>query len=141
MIWPWKKRSKAPEVRSLATFKVDFGEPVCVGQKGGRNVAAALTEIIRGIGWNAEGPIDDDDHGWAVDADSGGERVWRQVTDFGDEILLQCIRSGASRSAHIEFLHRLHAALLRDGRFRELAWATDYSASAVLSPTPGVDEP
>ena len=135
------RKPKKAGPRFIATFRVDFAEEVSGDDVGGRNVALAIMEIIPALGWGARGPIDDGDHGWAVDVTSGGRTVWCQTLDLGEVTLLNCGNDCISPPDFVEFLRNLNVALRQDGRFHDIRWFTpedlDFEGGGAPSP---VDE-
>lgn len=125
MNWWSKRKQRRPTVRPLATFRVDFAEKVSGDEVGGRNVARALKDIVRAMGWTAQEPSEEGDHGWVVDATLFGRTVACQVQDFGEETLLTCINERIPPAPFRDFLLSLNSQLQRDARFRDVVWRTD----------------
>jgi hypothetical protein len=113
-------------------------------QYGGRSVAEAIVEILRGIGCEADPPIYAHDHGWEIEARCGKRRLRGQVTQVEGYIFnLEdpswfSGRLARNRAIYLDVLSRLAEALARDARFHDVRW---YVNDDVLSGKEGAARP
>jgi hypothetical protein len=112
---------------SLPDDQIEDGDTIV--QLGGRAVAFAVAEHLKGIGMDVSNPALDDEHGWAFTASTTGSKYWVLVTDLADEKLIQTkdispflnkFFDGKSRYAKI--LQDLKQSLSGDKRFGNVSW-------------------
>lgn len=139
------------KVRRRAEFRADVPEEEEEDQWGnamfGRSLAAAVTELLRGLGYRVSPPDWGGDHGWEIEFWASERRFWCQVS-YMESYLLLCedmgtpLRDRASRGLphpiYVEVLTRLDSELRRDPRFHDLAW---YFDDEVDSGLPGASTP
>lgn len=115
----------------------------------GRNVAIAISEILRKLGYDADPPADAGDHGWdfavRVKGYPKGCRVWCTVTWIDDYLLVFDNTSWWDKNIrkrhpapYIEALRALGRALAADPRFSEVRWNLPDDA---LTDNPGSPQP
>jgi hypothetical protein len=97
---------------------------------GGRGMAIAMVELLRGAGVTASEPSLDFEHGWEFVAERDGRKFWILVTDLEKTKLIQTkdlssllIRLFSGQAAYAAFLELLYRALSNDARFRSVEWA------------------
>jgi len=120
-------------------FTADFPDD-CVEDNGeivrfgGRNVAEAVRELLRGLGCDVDQPRYAGERGWEFGARRSGRRFWCQVTSFHPQFLLYFEDDPPVQApeGHHGLAEAFDATLRRDGRFHDLLW---YSEGFV----PGVD--
>lgn len=121
------------KIRSTAHIVADFPDDMVeeedeIVQFGGRTIAEALAEILRGLGYSVSTPEHQQENGWDFDVSSEGKRVWMQVADLGGEYVLSTefmpkISLSASKTqVYGPMLDRLNAALKCDPRFQSVKW-------------------
>lgn len=97
-------------------------------QLGGKSVAEAIVEILRGLGCDVEQPKDAGDHGWDFVGQIRDAHFWGQVTLIEDYIFLFNRRdefpSWFQRHPPALYitLDALAAAMAKDERFSNLRW-------------------
>jgi hypothetical protein len=121
------------DVRARAEFKADFPDDGVDDGFGytifpGKNVAAAIAEMLRGIGCAVAGPLNADEHGWELIVEFQKERMDCQITwlDADDCILLFTdgvfMGNSSSNPAYLEAITKLNLEMQRDPRFHEICW-------------------
>jgi hypothetical protein len=118
-------------VRAQAEFQADFPDDGIEDESGwvvfaGRGVAAAIAEMLRGIGCEASDPIDADEHGWELEVDFKKESMWCQVTvgdgyilTFTDDVFMG---NYSKRPGYLEAITKLNLEMQRDARFHDVCW-------------------
>lgn len=121
------------KIRSIAQIIADFPDDTVeeddeIVQFGGRTIAEALAEILRGLGYHVSPPEHQHENGWDFDVTFEGKRVWMQIADLVDEYILTTefmpkISLFASKTqVYGPMLDRLNAALKCDPRFQSVKW-------------------
>jgi hypothetical protein len=134
-----------------ALFRADFpsdmidkghAEPI----HGGRNVAEALGEIVRGMGCTVAEPEYGGVHGWSFVFRRGRVRFWIQVSEGeGDGRVLRWDDWPpllSSSQSHLDLMLKLNEEMRQDGRFHDIAWYrnSDVGDARNGSPLPVVGE-
>ena len=97
----------------------------------GKNVAEAISSILRKFECEVSAPNYVDEHGWELDIVCGGRKLWAQVVvlDKCIFVLEDCsLISGFFHHYHpnyLDALKRLGEALATDKRFRNVRWHDD----------------
>lgn len=97
-------------------------------QLGGKSVAEAIAEILRGLGSDVEQPRNAGDHGWDFVGQVRGAHIWGQVTLIEDYIFIFDRRPTFPNwfqrdpPALFETLGALAAAMAKDERFSDVRW-------------------
>jgi hypothetical protein len=124
-------------LRTSAQFHADFPDDTIenehdIVQFGGRNVAEAIGEILKGFGYGVEPPEYAGEHGWEFSIKAGKRRIWFQITMGDPAFLLMTQDTGIfsrgrpeNRRLLAEILTRLHDALASDSRFDRIFWYHD----------------
>jgi hypothetical protein len=96
---------------------------------GGRGVAIAIAELLKGVGATVSEPSLDFEHGWEFVAERDGRKFWILVTDLEQTKLIQTQdlsslfkRLFSGQAAYVVFLGLLHRELSNDVRFRSVEW-------------------
>lgn len=132
-----------------AEFESDLPEDVIEGEDdfietGGRSVAFAMAEMLRGFGCSVEPPEYAGDHGWELYLNWRKRRFWFQITLIEGYILMTEDRAFLSRrlkknrQIYGQLLTQLAVALDGDPRFHNIRWRV---ADDVLSDKPGAARP
>jgi hypothetical protein len=114
-------------------------------QLGGKSVAAAIGEILKGLGCDVDPPEDAGDNGWDFEVRTGGARFLCQVTHIEDYIFLFEYPSAIARwlgrepPIYFETLGALAAALAEDARFSDVRWVYEPLAEEMGVADPFVD--
>ena len=138
------------KVRTWATFTSDLPDDHIENQAGdeilqfgGKSVAAAIGEILAGLGCAVSPPIYANEHGWELDAKFGKRRFWCQVTliegwvmVFEDKTFMGSIL-GYHR-LYLDVLKRLARELESDPRFHDVQW---FGSDEMLAGRVGTKEP
>ena len=135
------------KVRTCAEFCTDFpADSIWNGdemvQAGGRNVAAAIQEMIASLGYRASGPEDGDEHGWWIHINHEDQQFLVQVTDLPPDVMLLTddvtffLSRWFSKKGHLygEFVRKLRAAIEADPRFHHIRWFEEDSNGRELGP-------
>ena len=123
---PRKVRRWAEFASTLPTDLIEDDHDIV--QNGGKSVAAAIGEILGGLGCDVDPPRYAGDHGWDFAVRAKGARFWCQITLIEDYIFLFDYPSAIAKwlhrepPAYFETLGALAAALARDARFSEVRW-------------------
>lgn len=142
------------KLRQIADFTADFpddaewdgDEPVILG---GRAVAETVAGYLKGFGCDVSDPEHTPPYGWRFEAHGREARVWVQITDLTDNIILHTEDRRAffkrlfepANPEHTELLTELHAKLAEDPRFSGIKWWDRYDSRGVAAETPvSVDE-
>ncbi len=127
------------KLRPIADFKADFpddqeddGDEIIV--YGGRGVAEHVAATLRALQYDVAGPEHAPPYGWRLAAWRGSGRLMIQVSDLGEEYVLGTYERtpflarlfNRRASIHSELLTKLHAELVRDGRFHSIQWWDRY---------------
>src|SRR6185295_16661795 len=97
----------------------------------GRNVAEAIGEILRAVGYDVGPPEYMDEHGWDLNVRVDGKRIWLELQGIDPgEFVLQTeamvgffnLLFGAELAYYAEFLTKLTEGLSQDGRFSKVEW-------------------
>ena len=121
-------------VRYFAEFRSSLPDEQIEGEEGypGLNVAAAVSEILRCIGYDADPPRSAGDHGWEFEVRVKGYpegcRVWctlsfigHYILDFRNTSWWDKIRKRHPPS-YVEALRALGREMAADSRFSEVHW-------------------
>lgn len=123
------------KVRTWATFTSDLpddhienedGDEII--QFGGKSVAAAIGEILTGLGCSSSPPIYAHEHGWELDVKFGKRRFWCQVTLIEEWLMVfedtSFVRKHilAHHPLYLDLLTRLSQELEHDTRFHDVSW-------------------
>lgn len=137
-------------IRQIADFNADFpddavwdenDEPVVLG---GRGVAETVAIYLAGFGCDVSAPEHTPPYGWRFEARGGEARVWIQVTDLTDNIVLATKDNRPflervfkrANAEHATLLMKLHQALARDVRFSNIKWWDRYDSRGVAAEAP-----
>jgi hypothetical protein len=140
-------------VRCCAEFRSTFPDDRIENEEGteflqypGKNVATAVSEILRAIGYDADPPADAGDHGWdfevRVKGYPDGARLWCTVTMIDDYLLVLDNTSSWDKfrkrhpAPYIEALRALGRAMAADPRFSEVRWKEAPSRNDPGAPQP-----
>jgi len=97
-------------------------------QYGGKSVAEAIAEILRGLGLQVDAPRNAHERGWELDIKAGKRPLWCQITlieeylfvfedlSFWDKLLKR------QNPIYVGALRGLAAALAADQRFHNVRW-------------------
>lgn len=120
-----KRRPWAVFTTDLPDDQVDNETGTEIVTAGGRNVAAAIGQILRDLGCEVEEPQDAGDHGWDFSARGHGRELWCQISSLHPTIFM-LFEDRRARGAPIGrgLSEALSDAMRRDGRFRDLLWYT-----------------
>ena len=127
---------------TLPDDHIDDGEQII--QFGGKSVAAAVGEILRSLGCDAEPPKYAGDHGWEFDIKAEERRFWCQVTLIEGYLMVLDNPSwwdrvlGRRPRVYLDLLQRLAQELARDPRFSEVRW---FAPDEVMTGAPGSPTP
>jgi hypothetical protein len=100
----------------------------------GRNVAEAIGEILRAVGYDVGAPEYMDEHGWDLNVRVDGRRIWLELQGInpGEFVLQVEAMVGFFRrlspmrvvdfAYYAEFLTRLNEGLKNDPRFSKVEW-------------------
>lgn len=127
-------------VRTLVTFDTELPDDRIETDDGsdfirwpGLNVAEALADLFRAMGWEPSGPFDLQERGWDLDATLGNkgitlrisliENVIVDITDRTPE-LTWYFRRKPPGPVFVGMLVGLDAAMKADGRFSNILWFT-----------------
>lgn len=138
------------KVRTWATFTSDLpddhieneaGDEIL--QFGGKSVAAAIGEILTGLGCVVSPPIYANEHGWELDVKFEKRRLWCQVTliegwvmVFEDTSFMRGLLG--HHRLYLDVLTRLAQELECDPRFHDVLW---FRSDEVLTGRVGAKEP
>lgn len=136
-------------IRPCAAFSADFPDDMIeedgeIVQFGGRGVAEAVAVMLQHLGYDVSPPEHQHEHGWDFEIKVKTDRVWMQISDLGDFILITRYFPGFglfkknSDDIYPEMLTRLNGALAGDPRFSNIRWQFH---SDVDSGTPGARDP
>ena len=136
-------------VRHIAEFDTSFPDDGIEDEHDliqfpGRNIAAAVAEILQGLGYTVEGPVNAGDHGWGVGIKTQGRWFWCEVTIVERHLLQVLNRSLTDKllrrtpKTYLEILKALAAALSADPRFWNISW---YSREEYGRDAPGATHP
>jgi hypothetical protein len=149
----WLKPNKKPDVpivRPWAMLRADFPDDAVRDEKfevlrpGDLNVAEVVKQLLEGMQCEVSDLIMDYDHGWIFTGQYQDWPFWCQITENGEETCLLCEDDSwkpfrrRPRPQHIDLLRRLHAELVRDGRFHDIVWYTvdDFDKEGKGAPEP-----
>lgn len=129
------------KIRSTAQIVADFPDDMVeedgeIVQFGGRTIAEALGDILRGLGYGVSSPEHQQENGWDFDVTSEGKRVWMQIADLGGEYGLSTefmpkLDLFASKTqVYGTMLDRLNTALRGDPRFQSVKWYDRFDSAA-----------
>ncbi|MGQ3017659.1 hypothetical protein [Phenylobacterium sp.] len=126
-----KIRPQAEFETSLPYDAVDGDEDNDFDQidPGGRNIAEAVGELLRPLGYDVSAPIHEDDHGWRLDIASGKRKFWLLINRVkGEKPYLMADESrNFWHPPHFEdFLTQLNTAMSSDPRFSNVLWYKDW---------------
>ena len=120
---------------TCAEFCTDFPEDSVkedgeIVRFGGRNVAAAVQEMIAALGYRVGEPEGGDEHGWGLHIFHEDRQFWVQVTDLPPEVMLMIedvtffLNRWFSKTGHLygEFVSKLKATIEADPRFHHIRW-------------------
>ena len=126
---------RAVKLRRKAWCQTDFPNDAIedeedIIQFSGRGIAAALAELLRGMGYESSEPINGGDHGWELDVTRDGQALWCQITDMGEYCILIFDNptwefSKHSKPKFIQFIRDMGEALDKDDRFHGVRWYAD----------------
>jgi hypothetical protein len=115
---------------------------------GGRNVVEAVADLLRGLGWTPEDPIDLQERGWDMDATGGDRRVSLRIQVVPEEVIViftdrspdytWYFRRKPPGAVFTGMLAGFDKALKADGRFSDILWFTHkgYDAHEPGAPVP-----
>ena len=137
------------KVKAWAEFTADLPDDQIeddseIVQFGGKSVAEAISEILKGLGCTVDPPRYADEHGWELDIKAGKRRLWCQVTLIDkylivvEDLSLFSKMLGRYHPTYLDVLTRLSRELAGDPRFHDVLW---YSSNQVMSGVPGAKEP
>lgn len=135
-----------PDAEFLADFPDDqIEEDGDIIEFGGRAVAEALAEMLRKSGYAPTAPEHQGEHGWDINVPVKSGRVWLEVTDLGDNFILQSANYGSllrlfrkSADDHADVVIALANGMDADPRFRSIQWR---AAGEIGSEKPGSPRP
>jgi hypothetical protein len=126
-------------VRTLATFQTSLPDDRIEKDDGtdfirwpGLNVALAVADLLRSIGWTADDPIDLEHRGWDLYADLGSKGIRIRISLI-DEVIVDITDRTPDwtwffrrkpGSVFIRMVTELDKALKADGRFWDIRWYT-----------------
>jgi hypothetical protein len=142
-------------VRTLLTCKTDLPDDAIETEDGmdfvfwgGRNVVEAITDLLRGLGWTPEDPIDLQERGWDMDATSGDASVSLRVQVVPELVIVIFTDEAPKYTWYFKrkppgpgftgLLTGFDKALKADSRFSDLLWFTD---QGYRRDEPGAPEP
>jgi hypothetical protein len=121
-------------VRRYAEFRADFpddhiwnDDETDVVQTGGKAVAEAIADILKGFGCTIHEMEDNVGHCWECYFSYEGLGLWFHVVGLDDYIfeLQEPPRARPDYALHLHVLLKLNEQMRRDGRFHELRWYED----------------
>lgn len=97
---------------------------------GGRSAAEAIREVLVGAGYEVPAPEPMGEHGWDLNVQVAGRRIWLEVQMNSDEFVLQVEAMlgffDRFRRPDLkyfgDFLTKLNDGLRRDDRFTQIHW-------------------
>jgi hypothetical protein len=127
-------------VRTLATFHTDLPDDRIETDDGmdfirwpGLNVANALADLLRAMGWAPSDPFDLQERGWDLDATLADKGISLRISLI-EEVIVSITDRTPDRTWYFKrkppgpvfvgMLVALDAALKADGRFRNVLWFT-----------------
>ena len=127
-------------VRTLVTFQTDLPDDRIETDDGmdfirwpGLNVAHALVDLFRAIGWTPGDPIDLQERGWELDATLGVREITVRISLI-EEVILDIMDRTPDLTWYFRrkppgpiftgMLTELDKALKADGRFSDIRWFT-----------------
>jgi len=136
-------------IRPCAELYADFPDDMIeedgeIVQFGGRGVAEVIAAILRARGYEVSVPEHQHENGWDFDVKTQRRRVWIQISDLGDVLVLtsRCYAGLFPKrkdgDVHAEVLTQLAAGLAADPRFKTVRWQLQRE---VLSGAAGSDNP
>ncbi|MBU1378593.1 MAG: hypothetical protein KKE02_02335 [Alphaproteobacteria bacterium] len=138
------------KLRPIADFKADFpddavwdedDEPIILG---GRAVAETVAGYLKGFGCELSEPEHTPPYGWRFEAHGREARVWIQITDLTDNIVLHTEDKrpffkrlfAPVNAEHMKLLTKLHGKLADDPRFSDIKWWDRYDSRGVAAEIP-----
>jgi hypothetical protein len=127
-------------LRTLATFYTDLPDDAIETADGmdfiqwpGRNVVQVIADLLRGLGWKPDDPLDLEERGWDLDAVCG-DRAIRLRIEAPEEVIVDItdrtpdwtwyFKRKPPGPVFVGMLIGLDAAMKADGRFRDIQWFT-----------------
>jgi hypothetical protein len=127
-------------VRTLVTFHTELPDDWIMTDDGtnvirwpGLNVAQALADLLRMIGWKPSDPIDLEERGWALDANLGLKDITLRISLI-EEVIVEIIdrtpeytwffRRKPPGPVLTGMLTEFDKALKADSRFSDIRWYT-----------------
>jgi hypothetical protein len=127
-------------VRTLVTFYTDIPDDAIETADGmdfiqwpGRVMVQAMADLLRGLGWQPDEPLDLEERGWDLDASRGSEMISLRI-EWPEEVVVQItdrtpdytwyFKRKPPGPVFLGILVGLDAALKADGRFRDIQWFT-----------------
>jgi hypothetical protein len=97
---------------------------------GALGAAEVIAEMVRGLGYRVEGPVDAGHRGWDLDVYVGQKRIWVEVQGDSPEFWLQTEAMvgligrlfRADLSHYRDFMRQLSKGLREDPRFTSVRW-------------------
>ena len=141
-------------VRTLATFYTDLPDDAIETADGmdfiqwpGRNVVEVVADLLRGLGWKPDDPLDLEERGWNLDAIRGDRMISLRI-EVPEEVIVTItdrtpdwtwyFKRKPPGPVFVGMLVGLDAAMKADGRFRDIQWFTTkgYLNHELGAPTP-----
>jgi hypothetical protein len=139
-----KVRCHAEFSSTLPDDHIENEEGTEIIQFGGKSVAAAIGEILRGLGCEVEPPAYAGDHGWDFNLKAQGRRFWCQVTLIEGYVFVFENPSWMDKlfkrrpKIYLDLLRGLGCELAADPRFSDIRWLL---RDEVMSGAPGASQP
>lgn len=118
---------------TLPSDRVEDDERIL--RQGGRNIAKAAAELLRKLGCEVEEPEDAGDHGWEFNLRRGDRKLWCQITEIEDYLLLleeprgwSLFRKKGPTPEYLDVLRGLAREMAADPRFVDVRWMTSDQA-------------
>lgn len=136
-------------LKEWALFRADFpsdmideghGEPI----HGGKNVAEAIGDILKGLGCTVEEPEYAGEHGWGFIFRHQRKKFWIEVSEGWG--LGHALRWNppimSPYGAHLDIMLKLNEQLKQDRRFHDIVWYrnNDVGSAENGCPLPVIDE-
>ncbi len=123
-------------IKPSAEFQSHFPDDIVeedgeIVQYPGKAISEAIADHLRGAGYEVTAPEHQHERGWDFWVKAGRGKVWMQVSDIGETIILVTQMMGLIALTpwgvkhHAHGLSALNAALQADPRFEQVLWYFD----------------
>jgi len=141
-------------VRTLTTFYTDLPDDAIETADGmdfiqwpGRNVVDVVADLLRGLGWKPDDPLNLEERGWNLDAIRDDRMISLRI-EAPEEMIVTItdrtpdwtwyFKRKPPGPVFVGMLVGLDSAMKADGRFRDIQWFTPkgYLNNELGAPTP-----